>query len=267
MNDGIKKGFQKIQITKGDQMKRGKAKLAALSTQKLSIKLISVTVSAIICGAANFNIPSAFADENNLHLPARMHPGSAQGSYTRMFPDLPSFAEPSEGVREQLKRLGQQGGLMDAMDNLSDPIQSIVNPAVFSPHNPDNPTETAGMTFFGQFLDHDITLDPKSDLLKLADPKRTTNFRTPAFDLDSLYGGGPEDSSELYDTSSGDILFKIEPIPRSETMSRNGAVRYDVPRDTKNVAIIGDSRNDEHLILNQFHLAMLRFHNAVVALF
>lgn len=245
-------------------MKKGKAKLAALSTQKLSRKLISVAVSAIICGAANFSIPSAFADEDNLHLPARMHPGSAQGSFTRMFPGLPPFAEPSDDVREQLKKLGQQGGLMDAMDNLSDPIQSIVNPAVFSPHNPDNPTETAGVTFFGQFLDHDITLDPKSDLLKPANPRRTTNFRTPAFDLDSLYGGGPEDSSELYDTSSGDILFKIEPIPGSESMSRKGAVRYDVPRDTKNVAIIGDSRNDEHLILNQLHLAMLSFHNAVV---
>lgn len=245
-------------------MNKSQEKLASCKTPKFSRKLISVAVSAIIWGTTHFSITSAFADEDNLHLPARMHPGSAQSSFTRMFPGLPPFAEPSDALREHLKKLGEQGGLMDAMDNLSDPIQSIINPAVFSPHNPDNPMETAGVTFFSQFLDHDITLDPKSNLLKTAHPRSTTNFRTPAFDLDSLYGGGPEDSSELYDTSSGDILFKTEPIPGSESVSRKGATRYDVPRDSNNVAIIADSRNDEHLILNQLHLAMLSFHNSVV---
>lgn len=132
----------------------------------------------MMCGAVYAGIPAAFAEPDNIHLPARIHPGSAQTSFTRMFPDLPPFAEASDELREQLKKLGQQGGLMDAMDNLSDPIQSIVNPAVFSPHNPDNPKETAGVTFFGQFLDHDITLEPKSSLLKTSHPRRTTNFRT-----------------------------------------------------------------------------------------
>lgn len=245
-------------------MKKSKARLASRNQLKSGGKLIPLAASAIIFSAIYSSVPSAFADEDNLHLPARMHPGSAQSSFTRMFPDLPPFAEPSDALREQLKKLGQQGGLMDALDNLSDPIQSIINPGVFSPNNPDNPMETAGVTFFGQFLDHDITLDPKSNLLKPAHPQRTTNFRTPAFDLDSLYGGGPEDSSELYDTSSGDILFRTEAIPGSENMSRKGAIRYDVPRDENNVAIIGDSRNDEHLILNQLHLAMLSFHNNVV---
>lgn len=237
-------------------------KPALVNTSPLSKKLIAMSVAGVF-SIGQLYTPAALGDADNLHLPARMHPHSAQGSYTRMFPDLPPFAEATEEMREQLKKLGEQGGLMDAMDNLSDPIQSITNPSVFSPHNPDNPTETAGVTFFGQFLDHDITLDPKSDLLKLTSPRRTTNFRTPAFDLDSLYGGGPDDSPELYEIRSGDILFKVEPIPGSETMSRKGVIRYDVPRDANGVAVIADSRNDEHLILNQFHLAMLSFHNAV----
>lgn len=245
-------------------MKKNRVKLASRSSQAPVKKVIQIVISAVMCGAVYSSIPPAWANEDNLHLPARMHPGSAQSSFTRMFPELPPFAEPTDELREQLRKIGQLGGVMDAMDNLGDPIQSIINPAVFSPHNPDNPTETAGVTFFGQFLDHDITLDPKSNLLKPAHPRRTTNFRTPAFDLDSLYGGGPEDSSELYDTSSGDILFKVEAIPGSESMSRKGATRYDVPRDANNVAIIGDSRNDEHLILSQLHLAMLSFHNNVV---
>lgn len=223
-----------------------------------------LSVGIAFWSAILFSVPSAYAEIDNLHLPARMQPGSAQTSFSRMFPWLPPFASPTDTMREQLKRLGQQGGVMDAMDNLTDPVQSIINPGVFSPNNPDNPDEPAGMTFFGQFLDHDITLDPKSDLLKQTNPGLTTNFRTPAFDLDSLYGAGPTDSPELYDRSSGDILFKVEAIPDSASMSRKGAVRFGVPRDANGVAIIGDSRNDEHLILNQFHLAMLSFHNAVV---
>lgn len=104
----------------------------------------------------------------------------------------------------------------------------------------------------------------KAPLLERTEPRRTTNFRTAEFDLDSVYGNGPTGSPELYDTSSGDIKFKVEAIPGSERMSRKGAQRFDLPRDANNNAIIGDSRNDENLLISQFHLAMLKFHNAVV---
>jgi hypothetical protein len=147
---------------------------------------------------------------------------------------------------------------------MTDPVQSDLDPAQFSPNNPDNPNMTAGVTFFGQFLDHDVTLDLKSPLNQVSNPRRTTNFRSAAFDLDSLYGDGPDKSPELYDVSSGDIKFRVDVIPLSETVSRKKAVRYDVPRDANNTAIIADSRNDENIIISQFHLAMLRFHNAVI---
>jgi hypothetical protein len=181
-----------------------------------------------------------------------------------MFPNLPPFSKPTDDAREQAKRLGMKGGPTDALDILTDPVQSILNPGTFSPHNPDNPNMTAGMTFLGQFLDHDITLDLKSPLLEKSNPRRTTNFRTAAFDLDSLYGDGPQGSPELYETADGDVKFRVTPIPGSEAMSRKGAVRYDVPRDSSNNAIIGDSRNDENVVISQLHMAMLRFHNAVV---
>ncbi|HWV47354.1 MAG TPA: peroxidase family protein, partial [Nitrospira sp.] len=57
---------------------------------------------------------------------------------------------------------------------------------------------------------------------------------------------------------------RIEAIPGSEQVSKKRAGRFDLPRDPKNNAIIGDSRNDENVVISQFHLAMLRFHNAVV---
>ena len=203
-------------------------------------------------------------ERNNLSVTAPTRPPSSDETFTRMFPGLPPFAPATDEARERVRKLGEKDGLIDAKDLLTDPIQSILNQPVFSPKNPDNPNMTAGVTFFGQFVDHDLTLDLKSPLLQARDPRRTTNFRTAAFDLDSVYGDGPTGSPELYERSSGDIKFRVEVIPGSESVSRKGAVRYDLPRDANQTAIIGDSRNDENVIISQFHLAMLRFHNAVV---
>jgi hypothetical protein len=207
---------------------------------------------------------SSAADQNTITIVAPKEPARPEDTFVRMFPGLPPFAPATDEMREKARQLGAKDGILDAKDLLSDPVQSITNPSVFSPNNPDNPAMTAGVTFLGQFIDHDLTLDPRSPLFEPADPRRTKNFRTAAFDLDSVYGNGPQGSSQLYDTSSGDIKLKVEIIPGSEAVSRNGAVRYDVPRDANNNAIIGDSRNDENVIISQLHLAMLRFHNAVV---
>lgn len=67
------------------------------------------------------------------------------------------------------------------------------------PSQGDNPGLPAGYTYLGQFIDHDITFDPASSLLRSNDPDALYNFRTPRFDLDSLYGEGPDDEPFLYD--------------------------------------------------------------------
>jgi hypothetical protein len=218
-----------------------------------------VGCSTIVGGGA-----STASAADTLFLKSPRQPSRSDDTFIRMFPGLPSFAPATDEVREKAKKVGEAGGLLDAKDLLTDPIQSITNPAVFSPNNPDNPNMTAGMTFLGQFIDHDLTLDPKSPLLQNADPRRTTNFRTAAFDLDSVYGNGPQDSPELYDRGSGDIKLRVDVLPGAEAVSRKGATRYDLPRDTSNNAILGDSRNDENVVISQFHTAMLRFHNAVI---
>ncbi len=187
---------------------------------------------------------------------------SPESVFTRMFPELPPFAPQTDAVRNAVKLLGARGGLLDALDDLSDPVQSVANPAL-SANNPNNAAMTAGVTFLGQFLDHDVTLDLRSRLLERAEPRRTGNFRTAAFDLDSVYGDGPERSAELYDLRGGDIKFRVESIPGAQAVSRLGAERFDLPRDAGGEAIVADSRNDENAILSQLQVAMLRFHNAV----
>src|ERR1041384_7998521 len=62
----------------------------------------------------------------------------------------------------------------------------------------ENPTIPAGYTYFGQFIDHDLTFDPNSSLQKQNDPDALEDFRTPRFDLDNIYGRGPDDQPYMY---------------------------------------------------------------------
>jgi hypothetical protein len=192
-----------------------------------------------------------------------------QGRFGRIFPMLPSFAPDTPKIRDALLKIGAAGGPMDPGDQLNDPIQSIINP---DPDNPDNnnndgtPRITAGMTFLGQFIDHDTTFDAASSLDRQQDPDMVRNFRRPALELDNLYGSGPEASPHLYDQTidAGATTFYTEEIPGSQAKSYDGQPRHDVPRNAQLVALIGDPRNDENLIVSQLHLAFLKFHNKVV---
>lgn len=62
----------------------------------------------------------------------------------------------------------------------------------------ENTAIPAGYTYLGQFIDHDLTFDPASSLQRQNDPDALHDFRTPRFDLDSLYGRGPADQPYLY---------------------------------------------------------------------
>jgi len=63
--------------------------------------------------------------------------------------------------------------------------------------SPDS-TIPAGFTYVGQFVDHDITFDVSSRLDTSTDANTVNNMRTPALDLDSLYGDGPALDPFLY---------------------------------------------------------------------
>src|SRR5436305_4631615 len=57
---------------------------------------------------------------------------------------------------------------------------------------------SAGYTYLGQFIDHDLTFDPASSLQRQNDPDGLVDYRTPRFDLDCVYGRGPDDQPYLY---------------------------------------------------------------------
>lgn len=66
----------------------------------------------------------------------------------------------------------------------------------------DNLAIPAGYTYLGQFIDHDLTFDAASAQQRILDPSARLNFRTPRFDLDSVYGSGPVDEPFQYDQNS-----------------------------------------------------------------
>lgn len=127
----------------------------------------------------------------------------------------------------------------------------------------------AGYTYFGQFIDHDMSRDLTAGLVQGAPelgqdavlpPDVIRQGRSPSFDLDSLYGSLTGAVPELLEADGKHMKLG--------TAAAFGGVPemigFDVPRAPSGKALIGDPRNDENLIVQQLHLAFLRFHNAVV---
>lgn len=123
-----------------------------------------------------------------------------------------------------------------------------------SPAPRDNPAIPAGYTYLGQFIDHDITFDPASSLQRQNDIDALVDFRSTRFDLDSIYGSGPADEPFQYVRKSKGLALLVEP-------NRNGM--EDLPRNSEDVALIGDPRNDENIIVSQLQLLFLKLHNRI----
>jgi len=153
-------------------------------------------------------------------------------TYGRMFPELPSF----EADEQFLHALGRAGGVCDCGD-VDDSPDSLGDSA-------------AGWPIFGQFVAHDITAD-RSVLRSHTNTADLRNARSPQLNLECLYGDGPTGHPFLYQRDdSAKFLLGLD-----------GA---DVQRNADGIAIVGDPRNDSHMLVSQLHLAMLKAHNSFV---
>jgi len=173
-------------------------------------------------------------------------PQAFQGRFGKMFPRLPAAKFGTSQAAEAA--------------NLQALAQKMV--ADFDPPKDDTDDEESGIpalyTYLGQFIDHDLTFDPESSFQKKKDPDALTDFRTPAFDLDNVYGRGPGDQPYMY-LDDGKSFALGDPFTLGDARAR------DLLRSPAGRALIGDPRNDENVIVSQLQGLFHRFHNRVVA--
>jgi hypothetical protein len=216
-------------------------------------------LNAAHASIANFtaNVPFGFAAVTTVDLK----------NFDFMFPDLqndPNNLLPeSSTTRDNLVRLGETMRDLSGNDKAGD---SEV-PAIF--------------TYFGQFVDHDITLEAGSisaeDLVKptlVPLPLNTIrqdlkNSRTATLDLDSVYDPPALRNGALLEVgvvtplngTSAPTLRPPGKDDKNDLKRKPRSPQKEIDRE----ALIGDPRNDENTIVAQLHLAFVRAHNAIVA--
>src|SRR5262252_7660559 len=157
------------------------------------------------------------------------HSRLTQGLFGRMFRSLPR-AHFGSTEAENIANLHKLG------DALS---------AEFDPPKDRKDDEESGIpalyTYLGQFIDHDITFDPASSLQQQNDPDALVDFRTPAFDLDNVYGRGPDDQPYMYQSAPDNNKFQLG----NKISGGKDANATDLARGPNGRALIGDPRNDE----------------------
>ncbi len=183
-----------------------------------------------------------------------------------LFPDLAQddkkiLLSSSGQTVKDLSQLGSR----DVMLDRGKPDEGVPIPTVY--------------TFFGQFVDHDITHEkgthdvdlssPNLQPLEYKDVLLLRNSRSPNLELDSIYGSTSGFKPPLL---ADNKRFRIDPVDKPEGLPPHTTnIFNDLPRAEPNadpkldrVALIGDVRNDENIITAQLHLAFLYAHNALI---
>ena len=155
----------------------------------------------------------------------------------------------------------------DSLKNLTKLASKMISapdPAKDGP-DPEESGIPSAFTYFGQFIDHDLTFDPASSLQKQNDPDALIDYRTPKFDLDNVYGRGPDDQPYMYERPEGAASerFVLGTVMTGAPQVNSGA--HDLQRNAQTPAraLIGDPRNDENVIVGQFQGLFHRLHNRV----
>lgn len=154
--------------------------------------------------------------------------------YTRMFPELPHL----EIDLALLHAIGRAGGACDSANASREQARNVA----------------AGWPVFGQYIAHDITAD-RSPVSHHDDEALIQNIRSARLDLECLYGEGPVGNPFLFSRKDpAKLLLGLNDEGRPE----------DVPRNQEGVALVGDPRQDVHLLISQMQVGMIKAHNRLV---
>lgn len=207
---------------------------------------IGTSVALLDGGGRALAAPGASTPSASPPLPPTADPQHLS-SFGRMFPALPAL-RPDNDPKVTLANIGRLAATMP----------ESVDPSINGPDDPKFDITGLGSarTYFGQFIDHDLTLDLQPQPADFIDPLTLKNFETFRFDLSSVYGGGPTVSPQLYEAD----------LKHFRVVEANANGVRDLPRDATGKAILVEGRNDENEIIGQVHTAFLKFHNKIVGL-
>lgn len=190
----------------------------------------------------------------------------ATGGYRSLFPSLPAakFAE-ADLIRLAKGAGAALPGMSAAPEVLRDsngqPLRNEQGEVILSAtretqsDDEENFGIPAGYTYLGQFVDHDVTF--RADDGFQVKGAAGVNHRSARFDLDSLYGAGPGLEPYLYGPDGRSLMRG-----RALTQGGRASASFDHPR-IGDVAVIGDKRNDENVLVSQMHGVFASFHNAL----
>ena len=167
--------------------------------------------------------------------PARTADAPSGGHrYTRMFPALPHLSI-DLGL---LHAIGRAGGACDSAHASRDHARTVA----------------AGWPVFGQFIAHDITAD-RSPVTHHDDEAMIQNIRSARLDLECLYGDAPVGNPYL--------VSRKDPAKLLLGLNDKG-LPEDLPRNQEGIALVGDPRQDVHLLVSQMQVGMIKAHNRLV---
>ena len=195
-------------------------------------------------------------------------------SFDYLFPDLakkfPDSHLPTDDVPKVVQALLALGSaIVETPEEVRAPELNSPIPPVY--------------TYWGQFVDHDLTAATDRDLvINITDEnlppvppddvvEKLQNLRIPTLNLDSVYGDGPF-APPVAGTDAVPYdgiklrLGLLSPVPATvgALIPPVDDTQRDLPRKADRTPLVGDTRNDENLVVAQLHVAFLRFHNAAV---
>jgi heme peroxidase len=186
----------------------------------------------------------------------------------------PSTRAPLAGEelrRFRFSRLGPEGPLVD------EATRTALAEAITVTGIQADASVPAGFTYLGQFVDHDLTMDrTDAQLGEDVTLDELLQGRSPALDLDSVYGRGPTDRHDRIFYQRDGVQLKVGRTSAATFPDDRVNVElegFDLPRAggtagthaDRRRPLIPDPRNDENLAVAQTHLAFIRFHNRLAA--